>query len=103
MKMFNWFSMFRKRAAGRRVSESEKEAPFYKFDPMRSRLCILSREAIKLGINPTEVRFELEEDLGRTPTLNEEYQEVLARIKMIVGPDWLVPEESLDEYYREKL
>jgi len=50
---------------------------------MKTSFCILTKETSKLGVNPTEVRFELEEDLGRLPTFDEEYQEVLAKIKMI--------------------
>ncbi|MEM3403417.1 MAG: hypothetical protein QXJ17_02530 [Nitrososphaeria archaeon] len=81
--------------------------PEQKLRIKKTLFCILTKEAAKLGINPTEVRFQLEEDLARTPTLDEEYQEVLARIRMIKGSDWKVPEESfdeyLDEYYRDKL
>ncbi|MEM3389734.1 MAG: hypothetical protein QW491_10030 [Thermoproteota archaeon] len=70
---------------------------------MKPLYCILAGEAVKLGINPTEVRFQLEEDLGRTPTLDEEYQELLARIRIIKGLKWTIPEESVQEYLRTRL
>ncbi|MEM3872509.1 MAG: hypothetical protein QXE05_08115, partial [Nitrososphaeria archaeon] len=53
---------------------------------MKPLYCILAGEAVKLGINPTEVRFQLEEDLGEKTDIRRRIPETACKDKDYQGP-----------------